>query len=375
MTAPDPPPSRDVAPVTLPDWSRVRRLLVLRLDNLGDVVMTGPALRAIKASLPDVHLTLLASPGGAPAAALLPWVDEVRTWRVLWQDLGRLPFDPTRELALVHDLRRGRHDAALILTSFSQSPHPAALVCALAGIPVRIGASRERGRALTFALPGAPDGLHQVERNLRLVEATGLPVRDRRLELRIPDPARHAARALLAAHALTGEYLLLSPFASCQARTFDPGRFARAARLVAERTGLAVVVCGAARDRARARPLADALGARGVDLVGQTDLPTYAALIAAARLVLTQNSSALHLADALAVPQLVMYAGTDLVDQWAPRVSPHRVLRRDVACSPCYRFECPHGHACLEFSPEDVAAAALRLLAAAVPPPKDEQAA
>jgi ADP-heptose:LPS heptosyltransferase len=171
----------------LPDWSRVRRLLVLRLDNLGDVVMTGPALRAIKTHHPQLHLTLLASPLGAPAAALLPWVDELRVHRALWQDLGRLPFDPAREAAFIATLRAGAYDAALILTSFSQSPHPAALACALAGIPVRIASSHERGSALTFALPAAPDNMHQVERNLRLVEAVGLPADDRQLALHIPD--------------------------------------------------------------------------------------------------------------------------------------------------------------------------------------------
>src|SRR5215218_5186399 len=82
-----------------------RRLLVVRLDNIGDVVMTGPVLRALKENLPGSHITLLASPGGSKAAPLLPWVDEVLAWRVLWQDLGHLSFDPARELELVETLR------------------------------------------------------------------------------------------------------------------------------------------------------------------------------------------------------------------------------------------------------------------------------
>ena len=348
--------------MSLPDWSRVRRLLVLRLDNLGDVVMTGPALRAIKTHDPQIHLTLLASPGGAPAAALLPWVDELRVHRALWQDLGQLAFDPAREAAFIEMLRGGAYDAALILTSFSQSPHPAALACALAGIPVRIAASRERGQALTFALPAAPDPLHQVERNLRLIEAVGLRVSDRQLALHIPDTAHISARALLAANGVTGDYLLLNPFTSCTARTYEPTRFARAARILGESTGLPVVLCGAARDHARAAPLVGLLGPRGVDLVGATDLPIFAALIASARLVLTNNSAALHLADALAVPQLIMYAGTDLESQWAPRLSPYQLLRRETPCSPCHRLKCPYHHECLAFAPAQVANAGLRLL-------------
>jgi len=66
-------------------WAEVRRLLVMRLDNIGDVVMTGPVLRALKENLPRASITLMASPGGKEAAPLLPWVDEVFAWRVLWQ--------------------------------------------------------------------------------------------------------------------------------------------------------------------------------------------------------------------------------------------------------------------------------------------------
>src|SRR5690606_26358619 len=65
-------------------WRRARRLLVIRADNIGDVVMTGPALRAVKRARPECELTLLASPAGSEAAPLLPWIDDVLTRRVLW---------------------------------------------------------------------------------------------------------------------------------------------------------------------------------------------------------------------------------------------------------------------------------------------------
>src|SRR5690606_29321977 len=69
-------------------WREARRLLIVRADNIGDIVMAGPALRALREALPSARLTLLASPAGAEAAALLPWLDDVIAWRVLWQDLG-----------------------------------------------------------------------------------------------------------------------------------------------------------------------------------------------------------------------------------------------------------------------------------------------
>ena len=96
-----------------------------------------------------------------------------------------------------------------------------------------------------------------------------------------------------------------------------------------------MVLCGAEGDRERAAPLLDLLGQVGRDAVGATDLPTYAALIDEAALVVTSNTSALHLADACRTPVLVAYSGTELESQWRPRAAPHRLLHQPTPCSPC----------------------------------------
>ena len=84
------------------EWLAAKNILAVRLDNMGDIVMLGPALRAVKETSPHARLTLLASPAGTRAAALLPWIDDVITWRSIWQDVGgRLPFDPVRERELI----------------------------------------------------------------------------------------------------------------------------------------------------------------------------------------------------------------------------------------------------------------------------------
>lgn len=345
--------------------SRASRILVLRPDNIGDVVMTGPALRALKRALPTSHLTLLASHGGAQAAPLLPWVDSVFATRTLWQDLGHLPFDPEREWALVDRLQAGAYDAAVILTSFSQSPHAPALLCALAGIPIRLGEAKEDGQGvLTFAAPALPDETHQVERNLRLLEAAGIPVDDRRLAVRVPEADTVHAAALLAERGLSpGDgYLLLSPWASCPSRTYFPERFAQAARLLAGETGLPVVLSGAPRDQERREPLLEALGPWGIDLVGLTTVTELAALVAGARLVLANDSLPMHLADATRAPGLILYSGTEYESQWQPRHSPNQLLRRPTPCCPCYAFICPYNLECLDFSAAEVAEAGLALL-------------
>ena len=346
-------------------WAEARRLLVMRLDNIGDVVMTGPVLRALKENLPRVSITLMASPGGKEAAPLLPWVDEVFAWRVLWQDLGRLSFDPAREWELIEALR-GCYDAAIILTSFKQTPHPAGYACYLAGIPLRLGESKEwGGGVLTDEAPPASDELHQVERNLRLIEHAGFRVEDRSLSVHVPEEAGGTAAELLQARGVAPDapYVLLNPWASAQARTYPTHRFAFAARLLSEETGWPVVVSGTEADRSRSGELLDVLGDRGVDLVGATGLSELAALVEGARLVLTNNTSTMHLLDALRTPGVVLFSGTELEEQWRPRDVPHRLLRRETWCSPCYAFSCPYNLECLDIPPEEVAEAGLSLLA------------
>ena len=348
-------------------WLEARNILAIRLDNAGDVVMLGPALRAVRESAPDARLTLLASPAGTAAAALLPWLDATITWRASWQDLGRLPFSPERERGLIALLREQAFDAALIFTSFSQTPHAPGYACYLAGIPLRAGESKEFGGAILTDEPrGAPDDLHQVARNLRLVEALGFRARDRALRIAIPAAAIAAAAELLARCGVdpARPYALLHPGASAAARRYPPERAGAVARGLLAR-GYQVVLTGTARE-AEMIGRAAALATGVHMLVDATTLPEYAALIARAAVVVCGNTLPLHLADAVGTPIVALYSGTDLEEQWRPRAARARLLRRPTPCYPCYRFDCPIGQPCLAIEPDEVVAAVAALVPVAI---------
>lgn len=344
-------------------WREARNILALRLDNAGDVLMLGPALRAIRETAPAARLTLLASPAGAAAAPLLPWLDSVIVWRASWQDLGRLPFCPERELELVDLLRARAFDAAMIFTSFSQTPHAPGYACYLAGIPLRAGASKEFGGAvLTDELRAEPDDLHQVDRNLRLVEALGFHTSDRQLHAAITPEARANASQLLARHGVdsVSPFILLHPGASAAARRYPPERASAVARGLVEK-GHQVVITGTATEAGlTGRIAASAEGAHV--LASATTLPEYAALIERAAVVVCGNTLPLHLADAVGTPVVALYSGTDLEEQWRPRTTSARILRRPTDCYPCYRFDCPIGQPCLAIGPSEVVAAVEAIL-------------
>ncbi len=192
-------------PILEAAWRDARRILVVRLDNIGDVIMLGPALRTIRANLPRASITLMATPGGSQAASLLPWVDDLMVQRVLWQDIsGAWGLHPERELALVDEIRTGGFDAAIIFTSFTQSPYPPAYACYLAGVPLRIAQSKEfAGGVVTQWVRPLPDDAHQVDRNLHLLASAGFEPAGADLEVRIPHDAQARAGALLASVGVT----------------------------------------------------------------------------------------------------------------------------------------------------------------------------
>lgn len=97
-------------------------------------------------------------------------------------------------------------------------------------------------------------------------------------------------------------------------------------------------------------------------LVVETALAEYAALIEQAALVICNDSLPMHLADAVKTPEVVLFSGTDYEQQWQPRATRSRLLRRATVCHPCYLFECPIGLACLDISPEEVVEEAENLL-------------
>ncbi len=346
-------------------WLAARNILAVRLDNIGDVIMLGPALRAIKETAPEARLTLLATPGGATAASLLPWIDDVIVWRPIWQDVGgRMPLNPACELELIDMLAQRQFDAALIFTSFSQTPHTPGYVCYLAGIPLRAGESNEfGGGTLSTQLQGAPTEMHQVERNLRLVEHLGFVARNRTLRVMLSQEAKAAIPSLLRTTGIDPDtpYILLHPGASAKARRYPAERFGAAAEMLT-RHGWQVLVTGVEREEEvltkvqQAAPLAHIL-------MGKTTLAEYAALVERAALVICNDTLPMHLADALRTPEIVLFSGTDYEEQWRPRSTAARLLRRPTPCHPCYLFECPIGLPCLDIPPEEVVETSETLLA------------
>lgn len=353
----------------LPDWKSVRRILAVRLDNIGDVVMLSPALRALRHNFPSAQISLLASPAGSQVTPLLPWIDDVFTWQAIWQDVsGKMALDPSRETALVRILTECSFDAVFIFTSFSQSPFPAAYVSYLAGIPIRAGHSKEFGGSLlTITGPAPADHGHQVDRNLALIELAGLPLAGRYLELVIPPHIQTDTEYLFRNEGLDPlePYIVVAPGASCEARRYDPMRFSQVIQKLAEEVNYPLILVGSEKERKTLEPVLTTgkrIQNRIFSFIGETSVPELAAIISRARLVLTNNSASLHIADAFSTPSVCLYSGTEYLSQWKPRNSQSILLRQETDCSPCFLFQCPFKMECLDINPNEVVRACIDLL-------------
>jgi ADP-heptose:LPS heptosyltransferase len=173
-------------------WHAARRILAIRLDNLGDVLVTTPAIHAIKTSLSSCELSLLASPVGAQVARLNPDIDEVIVYEAPWMDpWQKLPQNSKREQKVIARIKERQFDGAIIFSSYHQSPLPAAYLCYLADIPLRLAASIDGPGSLLTTRHKHPERMmHEVERGLDLVNAIGFSTNILDLVLKVPIKAR-----------------------------------------------------------------------------------------------------------------------------------------------------------------------------------------
>jgi lipopolysaccharide heptosyltransferase II len=351
-------------------WRRARRVLAVRLDNLGDVLMTTPALAAIRQSLPGARLSLLTSSVGAAVAACVREVDEVITFDAPWvKHAAAHDGEPGRAEQRLVDALRGRFDAAVIFTVCTQSALPAALLCRLAGIPLRLAHSRENPYGLLSHWVRESDELgddmrHEVQRQLALVAAVGCTVDDDRLRLHLTAPQRRRARTLLqeAGVAATRPYFIVHPGASAPSRRYPAARFGSAADAIAARSGCLPVFTGEASEQPLIDEARRCMSQPSVTLAGRVGVPELAALIGESRLLLSNNTGPAHIAAAMGTPVTVLYALTN--PQHTPWRVRAQVLNHDVPCRHCLKSECPAGHhdCLLKVLPDEVVRASMVLL-------------
>jgi lipopolysaccharide heptosyltransferase II len=349
-------------------WDNAKNILCVRLDTIGDVIMTTPAMRALKASQPERRITLLTSSAGSVVAPLIPDLDDLIIYDSPWLKATVPRVNSSPEYEMIERLRQANFDAAVIFTVYSQNPLPSAFLCYMAGIPLRLAYCHENPYQLltNWIKDPEPDQFtrHEVRRQLDLVASVGSEIADQRMSLKVPEAAQ--IRVLQRLHELginlEHPWIVIHPGATALSRRYPPECFAVVADRLVQQYNIPVIFTGTEPEQELVTSIRQTMSATSNALIGCLDLGELTALLNLAPLLISNNTGPVHIAAAVGTPVVDLYALTN--PQHTPWEVPNRVLFHDVPCRICYKSICPEGHYhCLRLvEPQTVVNAALELL-------------
>ena len=331
-------------PTLSPDTIQPQRILVIRLDLIGDLVLSLTAVRALKRAYPDAEIDLLALPSSAQVALCDPDLSHIITYDPnVWRRPQALlrPQNWRAARAVVRQLRERHYDIAVSL--FGEW---AAILAVLSGARRRVGFGRESYPGfMTDNVPGrhwdASDHKHEVDYCLQLAQAAGATVNeaDRVPHLYVSEQARQEVNQLL----LKAGIALNMPLIVCHVSS-NNGQSKRwpipywatlIDRLLREQVAQ-VVFSGAPDDVPLIESVTGRMREKAVNLAGKTTLPQLAALMQRSDLLITGDSGPMHIAAAVGTPLIAIHGPTD--PALSGPVSPYAtILRSDIWCSPCYQ--------------------------------------
>lgn len=323
-----------------PIGSMPQSILVIQTAFLGDAVLTTPLLNTLRTQWPGAAITVLATPETQDVFARNAGVKDVILYDKRGKDKG---FGALKRL--VQALRARHFDLAIL-------PHrsfKSALMAWAAGIPRRVGFSASQGRWLLTDVVPFEWGVHDVDRNLKLLGALGLSESAPVLQMS-PDPAAADAvrERLVKAGIRPGDRLVgIHSGSVWPTKRWLPERFAAVADRLMRELGARVVFVGGPKDRAATEALMASLSQPALNWVGETSLKELVAVIARCDAFLTNDSGPMHIAVACGVPTTAIFGPTTKELGFFPYGPGHKVIERDLSCRPCGLHggkECPLGH-------------------------------
>lgn len=313
------------------EWHSCRRILCIRPDNIGDLLMSTPAIKALKETL-HCHITVLVSTMGAAVVPEIPEIDDAIICDVPWVQTSNVAL-PSQFHELVQQLKERRFDAAVIFTVYSQNPMPSILLAYLAEIPLRLAYCRENPyHLLTHWIPDEePYSFirHQVLRDVEMVTRIGCIVKDRQLSIRVREGLWPLVWNKLQSIGIDPEqpWIILHPEVSEQKRKYAVADWIAAGRKILVQKDYQLLITGKSNET-EATAIAAGIGGKCFAAAGLFSLQELIVLIAHAPLLVSVNTGTVHIAAAVHTPVLVLYALTN--PQHTPWCVSNEVLYFDV---------------------------------------------
>ena len=312
-----------------------KKILIIRLSAIGDLVMASPLIGAFKRTWPQTKLTWLVEEGSRAVIEANPGLDEIIVWpRARWRELSREKQYLTlaREIrSFVGELRKRRFDLAVDAQGLMKS----GIWAWLSGAAQRVGiGSREGSRYLmtrVVSRDGASDGLSS--QYLLLAKALGLDTGTFDMDVPLSDEAiRHAEKFKESSGT---SYIALAPFTTRPQKHWFEERWVETAEELTRETGMAIVILGGPGDADSAQHLADAIGEGSFNLAGKTSIQEAAAVISLSSLLIGVDTGLTHMGIALRVPTIALFGATR--PYLNTTGTSGKVLYHRMECSPCRR--------------------------------------
>ena len=345
----------------------IRRILVYRIGNIGDILVTLPTLSAIRKKFPDAHITLLTSPGqpGAPGAEhILPmgeWYDEllvyftpdVRSWQ------GRAGF--------LRRLRDGKFDLFIELPNQQSRPCDEVrnmIVAKLGGCRHAVGFAVSQ-HALFLREQTLLPQVREAERIYRSVAEELCLDAYQDVTLPVGDARQDEVGELLIRLGITDlePFVVMHAGAKRQTNQWPGERYARVADEIIGRWRTRVILTGSQSELPLIEDIVDRMREKPTVLCGQLDLPQMTALLKRSCLYVGNDTGPMHLSAAVGTPTVSIFSARDFEQRWYPVGIGHEVLRRDAPCSPCFKEVCDRDLICIKgIEADDVLSAVERQL-------------
>lgn len=327
-------------------WKTAKNLLCLRLDALGDLLMTTPAIKALKDAVPGRKITLLTSKEGALIAPYTALFDEIIIYEAPWVKSSQNKDNVADDFSMIRKLSDRKFDGAIIFTVYSQNPLPGAMLCYLGQIPLRASFCRENPYALLTHWIKEEEPFktlrHEVRRHLDLVDyLIGETSANSPLVLKTPNSDKVVLKKIIGRD--FANPIVIHPGSTAESRRYHTKGFSELTKLLLA-SGKKVVFTGTENEKHIVDEILQNTDVKDgvLNLSGKLSLGEFIALIGEASVLISNNSGPVHIAAALGTPVVDIYALTN--PQHTPWMVKHSLLFHQVQCAYCYKSICPEFH-------------------------------
>ena len=341
--------------------SSYKRILIVRMDKIGDLVLSTPVIKAVRDAYPDSHIAVLVRPYTREIIEGSPYIDEVITydktkgWKAIFNDIK-----------FVLSLRKKKFDLTLVLHPKNRTH----IFLFFAGIPERVGYNKKCGILLTKKIPHIKQyGLkHEIDYTLDLLRYIGIVPADKTLHISTNKVSEDKIGGIFAKSGISKDdtVVTIHPGSSCPSKRWRVDRFAKVADFLATNHKVKIVIIAGPLDRNFGDKTAELMKAPKLNLSGRTTVSDLVSVLKRSDLFISNDSGPVHIACAVGVPTISIFGRNDRglsPTRWKP-VGKHDIaLHKDLGCEICLSHRCNKGFACLEaITVEDVLAAAKTIL-------------